>query len=226
MPELAERALDTAAQQGATYADVRLVRRRAQQVNVKSGHVQGVSLNETEGLGVRVLVDGAWGFASTSDLRGPEVDRVAALADAHRPRVGARVTRARPPRRAARGAGRVRDPASTRTRSRCRSTRPWRCSSPRTRRWARSRASRRRRPTTTRSANGRRSPRRSGSLTRQVITHVGASLEVNAASGDELQRRTYPESGGGYRAAGYEHVRGLGPRSSARAHSPRRPSSC
>ena len=59
-----------------------------------------------------------------------------------------------------------------------------------------------------------------GSRTRQVVTHVGASLEVNAASGDELQRRTYPESGGGYRAAGYEHVRGLDLASHGRA--PRR----
>ena len=92
MPELAERALDTAAQKGATYADVRLVRRNGQQVNVKSGHVQGVSLNETEGLGVRVLVDGAWGFASTSDLRGPEVERVAALAT-RIARASARVSR-------------------------------------------------------------------------------------------------------------------------------------
>ncbi len=47
-----------------------------------------------------------------------------------------------------------------------------------------------------------------GSRTEQVITHVGASLEVNAADDDDLQRRSFPESGG-YRAAGYEHVRGL-----------------
>jgi TldD protein len=47
-----------------------------------------------------------------------------------------------------------------------------------------------------------------GTRTTQVITHVGAGLEVQAASEDDLQRRTYPESGG-YRAAGYEHIRGL-----------------
>src|SRR6188768_4259537 len=80
MSDLSERALDTAARNGATYADVRLVRRRSQHVDVKMGHVQAVALSETEGLGVRVLVDGAWGFASTSDLRGREIDRVAALA--------------------------------------------------------------------------------------------------------------------------------------------------
>ena len=53
---------------------------RDQSVNVKSGRVEGVSLGETEGFGVRVLVDGAWGFASSGRMDGPEVDRVAALA--------------------------------------------------------------------------------------------------------------------------------------------------
>ena len=56
---IARRALDTASQLGAGYADVRIVRRRSQNVSVKSGRVEGVSLGETEGFGVRVLVDGA-----------------------------------------------------------------------------------------------------------------------------------------------------------------------
>jgi TldD protein len=47
-----------------------------------------------------------------------------------------------------------------------------------------------------------------GSGSQQVITHIGAGLEVNAANSDDVQRRTFPESGG-YRAAGYEHIRGL-----------------
>jgi TldD protein len=48
-----------------------------------------------------------------------------------------------------------------------------------------------------------------GSETEQVITHVGAGIEANAVDGDELQRRTYPDAGGGYQAAGWEYVRGL-----------------
>jgi TldD protein len=47
-----------------------------------------------------------------------------------------------------------------------------------------------------------------GSRTEQVVTHTGAGLEVNAAGADDVQRRTYPESGG-YRAAGHEHIRSL-----------------
>ena len=49
-----------------------------------------------------------------------------------------------------------------------------------------------------------------GSLTEQVITHVGAAVEANAIDGDEHQRRSYPDSGGGWQAAGYEYIQGLG----------------
>jgi TldD protein len=48
-----------------------------------------------------------------------------------------------------------------------------------------------------------------GSFTEQVITQVGAAVEANAIEGDEHQRRSYPDAGGGYQAGGYEYVRGL-----------------
>ena len=68
MRDLADRALDTAAQLGAGYADVRVVRRLEEAIAIKSGRVEGVASGETEGFGLRVLVDGAWGFASSSQL--------------------------------------------------------------------------------------------------------------------------------------------------------------
>jgi TldD protein len=49
-----------------------------------------------------------------------------------------------------------------------------------------------------------------GSFTEQTITHVGASVEANAIDGDEHQRRSYPDAGGGWNAAGYEYIRSLG----------------
>ena len=49
-----------------------------------------------------------------------------------------------------------------------------------------------------------------GSFTEQTITHVGSAVEANAVDGDEHQRRSYPDSGGGWQAAGYEFIRGLG----------------
>ncbi|WP_396222233.1 TldD/PmbA family protein [Gemmatimonas sp.] len=61
-------AIDTARSGGASYADVRVAARRQQNVNTRDRIVQGVSDTDTYGLGVRTLVDGAWGFAATSRL--------------------------------------------------------------------------------------------------------------------------------------------------------------
>jgi len=77
MRDLTERALDTAASLGARYADVRIVRRHEESIAIKTGRVEGVASNETEGFGIRVLVEGAWGFASSHLLTGTEADRVA-----------------------------------------------------------------------------------------------------------------------------------------------------
>ena len=63
MRELCGEAIDAATATGAGYADARAVTRRAQHVATKNGEVESVSDGETEGIGVRVLVDGAWGFA-------------------------------------------------------------------------------------------------------------------------------------------------------------------
>jgi TldD protein len=61
--ELCGVAVDAARSAGASYADARTVVRRSQSVATKNGRVDAVTDVETEGIGVRVLVDGAWGFA-------------------------------------------------------------------------------------------------------------------------------------------------------------------
>ena len=63
MRDLCETAVDAALGAGATYADARAVVRRSQAVATKNGRVENVTDLETEGIGVRVLVGGAWGFA-------------------------------------------------------------------------------------------------------------------------------------------------------------------
>jgi TldD protein len=63
MRDLCEAAVDAAVGAGAGYADARIVVRRAQLVATKNGQVEEISDLESEGIGVRVLVDGAWGFA-------------------------------------------------------------------------------------------------------------------------------------------------------------------
>ena len=63
MRELCDAAVGAALSLGASYADARAVVRRAQSVATKNGRVESVNDLETEGIGVRLLVDGAWGFA-------------------------------------------------------------------------------------------------------------------------------------------------------------------
>jgi TldD protein len=48
---------------GASYADARVVVRRSQVVGTRNQRVERLDDAETEGIGVRVLVGGAWGFA-------------------------------------------------------------------------------------------------------------------------------------------------------------------
>jgi TldD protein len=207
MSDLARRALDTAAQLGASYADTRIVRRQERRADVKSGRVEGVHLGETEGFGVRVLVDGAWGFASSGRMSGPEADRVAERA--------VRIARAsaRQQRRPVRLSERPR--ASGRFETPVRED-PFAVPVDQVidLLLGAERAMAGVEGVTTASADyhafreEKEFHASDGSRTEQVMTHVGAGLEVNAASADDVQRRSYPESGG-YRAAGYEHIRSL-----------------
>jgi len=80
MDELLARALETARLKGARYADARLISTQEQGLAVKNGAVDGLTSSESTGLGVRVLVGQAWGFAASRELAAGEVDRVAALA--------------------------------------------------------------------------------------------------------------------------------------------------
>jgi TldD protein len=63
MRELCEQAVAAALGAGASYADARVVVRRSQTVATKNRRVERVDDVESEGIGVRVLVGGAWGFA-------------------------------------------------------------------------------------------------------------------------------------------------------------------
>jgi TldD protein len=80
MRDVVMRALDTARMRGASYVDVRLVHFRSESVTVRNRNVEGLVVDESIGFGVRVIVDGYWGFASSNDLSAPEADRVAAQA--------------------------------------------------------------------------------------------------------------------------------------------------
>jgi TldD protein len=80
MRDLLARALDTARVRGAGYADARFVHREVEDALVRNGHLDALGRSEALGFSVRVLADGAWGFAASQVLTGEEADRVAALA--------------------------------------------------------------------------------------------------------------------------------------------------
>jgi TldD protein len=80
MKDLSSWALDTASQRGASYADVRVVSDRSRSLATKNGKIGNASDSQSLGMSVRVLVDGAWGFASSADLARNAVEATAARA--------------------------------------------------------------------------------------------------------------------------------------------------
>src|SRR3954447_2263375 len=74
MKELLEELMDSASSR-ADYADVRHVRSRADSLATRNGAVDEVESSEAEGVGVRVRVGGAWGFAATRELDRPALER-------------------------------------------------------------------------------------------------------------------------------------------------------
>jgi TldD protein len=80
MRDLALRALDAVARRGVTYADVRAVESREREISTKNGKTGHVSSTESQGIGIRVLAHGCWGFAATDDLTADGIEVAAALA--------------------------------------------------------------------------------------------------------------------------------------------------
>src|SRR5437867_3578149 len=80
MRDIAEFALQAALDAGAAYADVRVQEVDTEEVSVRNGVLETAEAATSAGVGVRVLVDGAWGFAATSQLEGDDPAVAARLA--------------------------------------------------------------------------------------------------------------------------------------------------
>src|ERR1700719_2389373 len=80
MWDLTTTALDTARLRGATYADARAMHIRQRDLTTKNGQVGTLAQSESIGIGIRVLANGAWGFASTDKLTREGVSACAAQA--------------------------------------------------------------------------------------------------------------------------------------------------
>jgi len=76
MKDLIQNILDLAKLKGATYADIRVVRRQSEEVEVKNGKVDALIHDEDFGFGIRILFQGAWGFACSSKVTRKEMETV------------------------------------------------------------------------------------------------------------------------------------------------------
>src|ERR1700740_234961 len=80
MWDLCTHSLETSEVRGASYADVRVMHLRQRDLTTKNGQVGTLAKSESIGLGIRVLANGAWGFASTDQLTRDGVAACAAQA--------------------------------------------------------------------------------------------------------------------------------------------------
>jgi TldD protein len=78
--DILDRALNAAQLAGASYAEARVVESRSQLIEVKNRRVAALQEGGSMGIGVRVLVDGAWGFAASAEVEASEAERCARLA--------------------------------------------------------------------------------------------------------------------------------------------------
>ena len=94
MEEFGLAALDEAEHRGAQYADVRVMQQRREQIQTRDGALERAGEEREDGFGVRVLIDGAWGFAAGTGL---ERERIPAVVQSavEAGRAAARVNRRR-----------------------------------------------------------------------------------------------------------------------------------
>ncbi|WP_417448910.1 TldD/PmbA family protein [Kordiimonas sp.] len=74
---MANIALNAATSKGATYADARIGRYLNQFVTAQEKRVDNIVNTESYGIGIRVIANGTWGFASTSDMSDDGIARAA-----------------------------------------------------------------------------------------------------------------------------------------------------
>jgi TldD protein len=210
MLHVAKEAVEAARAAGAHYADARFVHEDSESITVRNQEMEGIDRATSEGVGVRVLVDGYWGFAATARSEGAEIARTASLAveiaraAARLPREPVKLTEVEP---------------ATGTWASPFQDDPFNVSLEEkvallmeaTRRmqdvdglaFAEGGIDLYRVRTSFASSEG--------SAIEQTVLHSGAGLDATAVSEGELQRRSYPNSFRGHlAAAGWEHIAKLG----------------
>jgi TldD protein len=206
--ELLEDLMDAAARR-ASYADARFVHTRVERLGTRNGAADRLDSFESEGIGVRVHVGGAWGFASCGGTEKADAEAALDCALAVAAAQPARGSESQPlaPEPPARGeyvspaerdpfavpleeklavlvaadAGLRTEPGVVLTLARFEALRV-----------------------------DKLFASTDGALCRQVLTECGGGLTAVAVDGDESQTRSFPASHGGHVAqAGYEHFLSL-----------------
>jgi TldD protein len=210
MLDVAKEAVEAARAAGAHYADARFVHEDSESITVRNQEMEGIDRATSEGVGVRVLVDGYWGFAATARPESAEVARTAGLAveiaraAARLPREPVKLTEV--------------EPAVGTWASPCQDD-PFNVSLEEKLGLLMEATRRMQEVEGLAFAEGgidlyrvRTSFASSeGSAIEQTVLHSGAGLDATAISEGELQRRSYPNSFRGHIAAGgWEHIAKLG----------------
>lgn len=74
--KLSEIALHLTKDKGATYADIRIEKIEDENLNVKNGSPELIERSSNFGFGIRVIVNGAWGFAASADLNEDNIKKI------------------------------------------------------------------------------------------------------------------------------------------------------
>jgi TldD protein len=206
MLDLLRQTVDRAAGHCA-YAEARHVHGREEHLAVHDELVDSVDAAESEGIGVRVLVGGAWGFAATRDISAAGAEqalRRALAVAAAQPAAGARpLAPVRPAQGHWESSCRI-DPFTLALDERLAHLFAAVAAMRGDARIVRADASASMMRTTKALATS------DGTAVTQVLTECGAGIAATAVGDGELQVRTYPCSHGGtVAAAGWEQVLGL-----------------
>jgi TldD protein len=207
---LAHEAVEAARKAGADYADARFVTEESESLSVRNQEMEGIDRSLSQGVGIRVLVRGFWGFAATARTTPEDLERTAQLAvgiaraAARLPMEPVKLAEVEPVR-AEWSTAVQEDPFAVALDEKVALLME---------------ASRRmqqvkglsfgeaaldfyRRRTSFASSEG--------AAIDQTVVHSGGGIEATAISDGEVQKRSFPNSFRGHiRAAGFDHIRTLG----------------
>jgi TldD protein len=207
--ELARQAVDASRAAGADYADARWISEETESLSVKNQEMEGIDRSRSEGIGIRVLAGGYWGFAATARTAGEDLERAArtaveiARAASRLPRDPVRLAEVEPV--TATWETHVQeDPfnVSLEEKVALLMEASRRMQGVRDLAFAEAMLDFYRKRSAFVSSEGAEID--------QIITHSGGGIEATAVADGEIQRRSFPNSFRGHiAAAGYEHIRAL-----------------